>query len=394
VRQPEFILENVAVRGIKTAMTRISSVDGENGTLLYRGYRIEDLAARSTFEEVAYLLIHGAMPNDTELREFSDFLIRERNLPDEMIAFLLAVPRRTPPMAVLQSGISLLSGFCPDLKDGSLQATRRKAGRLLAKIPTLICAWDRIRNGWEPLAPDADLSHAANYLYMLRGERPTAADTAGFDTVMIVDAEHSFNASVITARLVASNHAPLYACISAAVGSLSGERHGGANLQVMRNLIEIGDPARVEGWVVEQFDQRRRFVGMGHPVYRKMDPRAKIFRELAERIAKGHGGAKWYAMTGKMAEVSQREFKKRSGDEIYPNADLYSASTYYMLGIPIDLFTPVFASARSAGWLAHLLEEIFPDPPVKPVVYHPSAFYTGEYCGEPERPYIPLEKRE
>jgi citrate synthase len=385
--------ENIGLRGIEVATTKISKIDGEKGKLIYRGFSIEDLAAESTFEEVAFLLIYGSMPTKDQLQEFSSFLVKERYLPEGIISFLHTVPKRMPSMAVLEAGVVLLSGYCPDLQDESIEANYRKGGRIISRIPALIGAWDRIRNGWEPVRPDPDLSHAANYLYMLRGEKPDPAVARVFDVSLILQAEHSFNASTFTARVVASTGSNLYASISAAIGALSGDVHGGASTEVMRHLIEIGDASRVDEWVVEQFDQQKRIMGMGHGVYRTMDPRARILAGMAEMIATNHGKSKWFEMSKKMGEAARQEYMNRTGKEIYPNVDLYTASLNYNLGIPIDLFTPVLASARTAGWVAHILEERYPEPPVRPVLYRPAASYTGEYCGEKGCTYLPIASR-
>jgi citrate synthase len=287
----------------------------------------------------------------------------------------------------------LLSGFCPELSDESVEANCRKAARIISRMPGIIAAWDRIRNGWEPLQPDPGLSHAANFLYLLRGEKPAPLAARFFDAALILHAEHSFNASAITARVVSSTGAHLYASVSAAIGALSGGLHGGAASEVMRHLIEIGDVSRVDEWVVDQFDRQRRIMGMGHPVYKTRDPRAAILIDMAEKMATNHGNAKWFEMSQKMAEVTEREFQKREGRRVVPNVDLYSASFYYNLGIPIGLFTPVFASARTAGWVAHCLEEKFPEPPVKPVLSRPFVAYAGEYCGETGCTYTPVASR-
>jgi citrate synthase len=228
---------------------------------------------------------------------------------------------------------------------------------------------------------------------MLKGKVPEKETARDFDVALILQAEHTFNASTFAGRVVASTRAHMYASVAAAIGALSGELHGGANARVMNNLLEIGDPAKVEGWVKAQFEQGKRVMGMGHAVYKTLDPRADILRHIAERLARRTGDSKWFLMTRKMEEATAREFKRRKGREIYPNVDLYSASVYYMMGITPDLFTPVFAVSRIAGWTAHILEEKFPEPPVKPVLYRPTAEYSGNYCGPLGCKYVPLEKR-
>jgi len=383
--------ENIGLRGIKVATTRISDIDGRRGRLYYRGYSVEVLAKYCSFEEVAYLLINGELPTLRELEGFDYKMRSERAIPDPVIDILRLLPSNMSPMAVLQLSLPALEGFCPDLGKRSEEAKRRKGIRIIAKMPTIVAAWDRLRSGLEPQEPDTDLDHASSFLYMLKGSRPNEKRAKMLDKSLILHAEHSFNASTFTARVVASTRTSMYAAISAAVGSLSGELHGGANTRVMQNLLRIGTVDKVEEWVKEQFDQGKRVSGLGHAVYRTLDPRAKILAEMVQEIS-DEEGEKWFSMAKKMAEVTQREFKKRKGRNIYPNVDLYSAPFYYQLGIPIDLFTPVFAIARSAGWVAHVLEEKFPQPPMKPMLYRPSATYVGKYCGG-EGNFVPIEQR-
>ncbi len=387
---------DTGLRGIPVADTSIALIDGQKGHLYYRGYSIEDLAKHSTYEEVAYLLIYGEMPTRTQYEEFTVKLATERTLSPELISYLQNLPKAMPPMSFLQSSVALLSGSDPELTDESWEANCRKAIRIIAKLPTLVAFWQRIQDNHSLKPPDETLTHAANFLYMLRDEEVDAEVAKCFDVALILHAEHSFNASTFTSRVIASTRAHLYASLSGAIGSLSGTLHGGANSGVMRNLQEIGAIKNVEPWVRNQFDQQQRILGMGHAVYQTMDPRAKILQRMAEKLIQGFGETKWYKITQKLVEFSQREFHIRKGQDrqIYPNVDLYSASVYYSIGIPIDLFTPVFAISRSAGWVAHILEEKFPTPPVKPVLYRPSATYSGNYCGAKGCKYIPIDDRD
>lgn len=228
---------------------------------------------------------------------------------------------------------------------------------------------------------------------MLTGQAPDEGIAKDFDTALVLHAEHSFNASTFAARVVASTRAHMYAAVGAAVGSLSGELHGGANMQTMRNLVEIGDPANVEAWVKSKFDRHERVMGMGHAVYKALDPRADLLRHISEKLARDTGDPKWYLITKEIEDITQREYRKRKGGEIYANVDLYSASVYHMMGIPDDLFTPVFAVARIPGWAAHIIEEKFPEPPIKPELYRPTSEYRGNYCGKIGCQYVPLSKR-
>jgi citrate synthase len=385
--------KDTGLRGVLVADTAISLIDGVKGELSYRGYDIHDLAAYATGEEVAYLLLYGTLPTAVQLEEFSKKLAAERTLPTSIIDVLKKLPNTASPMDVLQATVSLLASYDPERQADSKEANLRRATRLIAQLPTGVAAWDRIRKNLSPIEPDANLSRAANFLYMLMGQVPDEEVAEDFDTCLILHAEHSFNASTFTARVVASTRAHMYAAVSAAVGSLSGELHGGANMQTMRNLMEIGDPANVEAWVKSKFDHHERVMGMGHAVYKTLDPRADLLKHISEKLARSTGEPKWYLITKEIEDVTQREYRKRKGGDIYPNVDLYSASVYHMMGIPDDLFTTVFAIARVPGWTAHIIEEKFPEPPIKPELYRPTSEYRGNYCGPVGCKYVPMPKR-
>ena len=385
--------KDIGLRGVLVADTAISLIDGVKGELSYRGFDIHDLAAYASDEEVAYLLLYGGLPTAVQLEEFSKTLAAERALPASIIDVLKKLPNTASPMDVLQATVSLLAGFDPEIKDDSKEANLRRAMRLIAALPTAVAVWDRIRKNLSLIEPDPKLSHAANFLYMLTVQVPDEEIAKDFDECLVLHAEHSFNASTFAARVVASTRAHMYAAVSAAVGSLSGELHGGANMQTMRNLVEIGDPAKVEAWVKSKFDHHERVMGMGHAVYKALDPRADLLRHISERLARNTGDPKWYLITKEIEDVTQREYRKRKGGEIYANVDLYSASVYHMMGIPDDLFTPVFAIARVPGWTAHIIEEKFPEPPIKPELYRPTSEYQGNYCGLVGCKYVPISKR-
>lgn len=381
--------ENRGLRGIIAATSHISNVDGEAGRLSYRGYSIEDLTRSSTFEEVTYLLIFGELPSRKELEDFSWDLAIHRRLPSAFVATLDMLPLDTPPMAILQAGVALLSGYDSDTDDESLEANQRKAVRAIGVIPSIIAAWKRLRNNQGPVEPDETLSHAANFLHMVRG-RPPVPDTARFmDVAMILHAEHTFNASTFAARVVASTGADMYASLAAGIGALSGPLHGGANAQVMRNLLDTRDPDSVEAWVEDQFLRGKRVSGMGHAVYKTFDPRARILQTMAQEILADHPEYRWYEMTERMALATQDVFMRKKGRDIYPNVDLYSASIYHAMGIHHDFYPAVFAMARAAGWCAHIMEEKFPMPPVKPSLYRPESIYVGP----DDREYVPLDDR-
>ena len=278
--------KDIGLRGVLVADTAISLIDGAKGELSYRGFDIHDLAAYATDEEVAYLLLYGILPTAVQLEEFSKTLAAERMLPASIIDVLKKLPNTASPMDVLQATVSLLAGFDPERQNDSKEANLKRATRLIAAIPTVVAAWDRIRKNLSPIEPDPKLSRAANFLYMLKGQVPDEEIAKDFDTALVLHAEHSFNASTFAARVVASTRAHMYAAVSAAVGSLSGELHGGANMQTMRNLVEIGDPANVEAWVKAKFDNHERVMGMGHAVYKALDPRADLLRHISEKLAR------------------------------------------------------------------------------------------------------------
>ncbi len=384
---------NTGLRGVVIADTHISDVQGAAGKLIYRGYLIEDLANKSTFEEVAYLLLFEKLPNANQLKAFKDQLAAERDIPPEVIAALKTRPKNALVMDILQAGVALLANHDPDVTDQTQEAAVRMAVRLIAKFPTVIAAWDRIRNDKKPLKPLPKLDHAANFLYMLKGEEPGEEVGRFMDICLVLHAEHSFNASTFAAREVASTRAHMYASIGAAVGSLSGELHGGANMRVMEMLTEIGSVDKVEAYVNRQFDAGRKIFGLGHAVYDTDDPRAHILAPMSRRMGERLGDTRWFEMSQLIEKTGKAEFKKRKNKDIYVNVDFYSASLYYAMGIPIDLFTPVFAISRISGWTAHVIEEYFAGAAPKPMLYRPESEYVGDYCGPDVCELEPLEDR-
>ena len=384
---------NTGLRGVVIADTRISDVQGAAGKLIYRGYLIQDLAQNATFEEVSYLLLFEKLPNADELKAFKDQLAAERDIPQEVIAALKTRPKDAVVMDILQAGVSLLAHHDPDITDQTQEAAVRMAIRLIAKFPTILAAWDRIRNNKEPLQSKPELGQAANFLYMLKGEEPDEEEAHFMDVCLVLHAEHSFNASTFAAREVASTRAHMYASVGAAVGSLSGELHGGANMRVMEMLNKIGSVDKVEAYVNEQFDAGRKIFGLGHAVYDTDDPRAHILSPMSKRMGERIGETKWYEMSQLLENTGKAEFHKRKGKDIYVNVDFYSASLYYAMGIPIDLFTPVFAISRISGWTAHVIEEYFAGAAPKPMLYRPESEYIGDYCGPDVCELEPLEDR-
>jgi citrate synthase len=386
-------VKNIGLRGVKVADTRISDVDGEKGILIYRGFNIIELAQSSTFEEVSFLLLNDRLPTQEELKRFQSELAAESKIPPVVSEYMKRLPKSANPMDVLQSAVPTLGSYDIQLPEETKEANLKKALRLIAKLPSLVAAWDRIRNGNEPVLPHPELSHAGNFLYMLSGSLPDPDTARDFDICLILHAEHSFNASTFAGREVASTHAHFYAAIAAAIGALSGELHGGANSEVMRMLLEIGEVSRVTSWVSKRLQQGGKVMGMGHAVYRTEDPRATILRKICEKLAERTGDRKWVEMTKTIEAATKEEFRKIKGKEIYANVDFYSASVYHMMNIPVDLFTPVFAMSRISGWAAHVIEEKFAEAQPKPELYRPDADYVGTYCGLQACEYIPIEKR-
>ena len=386
-------VKNIGLRGVKVADTRISDVDGEKGILIYRGFNIVDLAQSSTFEEVSFLLLNDRLPTQEELKKFQSELTLERKIPPAVLEYMKMLPKTANPMDVLQSAVPVLGSYDLQLREETKVANLKKALRLMAKLPNMVAAWDRIRNEKEPVLPHPELSHAGNFLYMLSGSLPDPDTARDFDICLILHAEHSFNASTFAGREVASTHAHLYAAIAAAIGALSGELHGGANSEVMRMLLEIGEVSRVTSWVSERLQKGGKVMGMGHAVYHTEDPRATILRKICEKLAERTGDQKWYEMTKAIEAATKEEFRKIKGKGIFANVDFYSASVYHMMKIPIDLFTPVFAISRISGWAAHVIEEKFAEAQPKPELYRPDADYVGIYCGPQACEYTPIGKR-
>jgi len=384
---------NTGLRGISIASTRISDVRGTEGKLIYRGYLVQDLAESATFEEVSYLLLFEKLPNDDELKSFNEQLVAVRDIPPEVIAALKTRPADSLPMDILQAATAMLANHDPDIRISSREVSMEMAIRLIAKMATVLAAWDRIRNGKEPVAPDPALGHAANFLYMLTGERPDDELARFMDVCLVLHAEHSFNASTFAAREVASTRAHMYAAVTAAIGSLSGDLHGGANVRVMEMLLDIGSPDAVENYVNTILDEGKKIMGLGHAVYKTDDPRAHILAPMSQKMGERVGQPQWYDMSKRLEKVGKAAFKDRKGTDIFVNVDFYSASLYYAMGIPVDFFSPVFAISRVAGWTTHVLEEQFADAAPKPMLYRPESEYVGDYCGPDECSFVPLDDR-
>ncbi len=375
--------QGAGLRDVVAAPSSICFIDGEKGILVYGGYNIHELAENSTFEEVVYLLWNGRLPNRIELEALNQELVSHRGIPAAVIGLIKAFPKDAVPMDALRTAVSALSFYDPDHGDNSPEACRRKAIRLTAQVATIVAAIDRVRNGREPLDPKPGLSHAANFLYMLNGRDPLDVETRAFDIALILHADHEFNASTFAARVTAGTLADLYAAITSAIGALSGPLHGGANEQVMRMLLEIGSMENVDGFVRKKLDAGQKIMGIGHAVYKTEDPRATYLRSMSEAIGKRQGDTKWFDISHRIEEIVVGEMTQKE-KPIRANVDFYSASTYYMLGIPVDLYTPIFAVSRISGWTAHVLEQYANNKLIRP---------RSEYLGEMNLKYVPIDER-
>ena len=385
--------KNIGLRGVTVADTQVSLVDGENGRLLYRGFAIEDLAESAGFEEVVFLLLMGRPPGEEDLRSTRLALAEARAVPGPVLDMLRARPDTADPMDVMQSAVSALADHDPDLGSTERAAAVRSAMRLISRFAGVAAAWHRLRSGEEPVPPDPALSHAAAFLHGLWGRVPTEDETRLMDLLLVLHAEHTFNASTFAVREVASTLAHLYASISAGVGALSGPLHGGANARVMRMLLEVGDAERVPGWVEQRMAAGQRVMGLGHAVYKTEDPRAGILRRVAQRVLGGRGGERWLRLGLEIERVARTALRERKGLDLYPNVDFYSSPVLYGLGLAVDMFPVFFGVSRVSGWCAHFIEERFAEAQPKPALYRPRAHYTGRFCGPEGCRWVPIEAR-
>ena len=383
--------KNIGLRNIEVADTKISYIDGQKGKLIYRGYDILDLTKNSNFEETCFLLLHDKLPTKNEFDDFRSELVNARIIPKQMQINMGNWRKDADPMDVLQAFVAAFGGYY-DEEFSTKEASYSRAVNLIAKVPTIVSSWHRIRNGKKTVEPDSELSHAGNFLQMLNDERPDPELEKIFDICLILHADHTLNASTFAAREVASTRAHMYSAASAAVGALSGELHGGANYEVMRMLLDIKTEENVESYIKEKFTRNERIMGMGHAVYKTVDPRSQVLKELSKKLSE-KTSQPWYNITSKVEQVTAEMMKKTKGVEIFPNVDLYSASVYYMLNIPMDLNTPIFALSRAAGWAAHIIEEKFAEAAPKPMLYRPKAVYVGKYAGPQGCNYIPIAER-
>jgi citrate synthase len=371
------------LEGVVVAATEISHVYGKEGRLVYRGYEIEDLAKNATFEEVCHLIWFGELPTRSQLEDLKGKLISEAPVHPRIIDMLRMIPKDGHPMATLRTLASALSAFDGDAEDMSEEANQRKAIRLTGQMVTLTAAIDRVRNDKEPLAPRKNLTLAGNLLYMLRGEDADELSTRIIDVALTLHAEHGMNASTFAARVTAGTLSDMHSAITSAIGTLKGPLHGGANEQVMHMLLQIDNPESAQQWVRDALGHGDKIMGFGHRVYKTTDPRAPILKQLAEELAQRGGNTRWLQISEHIQTVMREEMEKR-GKPIYPNVDFFSASVYYTLGIPMDLFTNVFACARTLGWTAHVIEQLKDNRLIRP---------QSEYIGPMGRKVIPIEQR-
>lgn len=387
------VLKNTGLRGVTVADTRISFIDGEQGILIYRGYRIEDLVGKSNYPETAWLLLNDRLPREDELNDFLRQIALARELPGFVYECIGRMPGHASPMDVLQASVPLLAMSDPELKVETREANISKAIRLIARLPVVIAAWHRIRNGLDLLPPDNDLTHAGNFLWQLHGKKPDIRIEHDLDVCLMLHADHTFNASTFACREVVSTRAHMYAGAAAGIGALSGSLHGGANAEVMKMLTELESEKDVAGWINKRLSEGQRIMGMGHAVYKTTDPRAVIMREMSRSLGELTGQRKWYELSVGIEEAALEEFKKRGKTKIKPNVDFYGASVYRMIGIPDDLMTPLFAASRIAGWTAHMIEEKFAEAQGRPALYRPESDYVGNYCGRMGCEYEPIGDR-
>jgi citrate synthase len=374
-------VKNTGLRGVTVADTKVSFIDGDKGILIYRGYRIEDLAERSSFMEVAYLILNGTLPDEKELAAFENRVREARQVPEFIHESFKKLPEEANPMDVLQASVPLLATVDPDLTGDSREANTSMAIRLISRLPVVVAAWHRVRQGLEPLSSDDNLPHAANFLWLLHGKKPDEEMARDLDTCLVLHADHTFNASTFACREVASTRAHMYAAVTAGIGALSGSLHGGANAQVMRMLLQLEKEKDIASWVKNQLEAGERIMGIGHAVYKTMDPRAKFLKEMAARLGKKLGQERWHHLSSTIEETAIKELDARGKSFLRPNVDFYSAPVYHMMGIPRDLMTPIFAISRISGWCAHIMEEKFAEAQEKPALYRPKAEYVGQYCG-------------
>lgn len=371
------------LEGVVVAQTELSSVNGTEGILTYRGYNIHDLAGHATFEEIIHLLWYGALPTQAQLDDIKQQFGTHRSLTDEVQAVTRALPRTGAPIDALKAGVTAMGMQDPDQDNFDAEAIRAKGLNVAAAMPTILAAYQRLRSSEEPLQPQADLDTAGNFLYMVNGTRPTETQHAAFNTYLMLVAEHSMNASTFVARATISSSTDYYSAITAALGSLKGVAHGGANMMAMKMLLEIGDPNKIEEYIDESLQTKRRIMGLGHRIYKTRDPRVDHLMHWSEKVADEIGDETWYQLAHNMEELTAHHpyFAER---KLFPNVEFYSAPLLYNLGFPPDLMPAVFGISRVAGWTANILEQVRHNR-----LYRPQA----EYVGPARQDFVPIEQR-
>jgi len=366
------------LEGVVASQTSLSFIDGQVGILLYRGYNIHDLAPNASFLESVFLLWNGRLPTRAELSAFEEELAAQRALDPRTLEGLRRVPKDAVPMAALRTGISLEGLFDPDAEDNSAEANLRKAKRLVARTPTIIAAAQRVRQGFDPLAPDPSLSIAADFVRMANGEPGTEEAAAALDRTLLLYLDHGFNASTFTCRVIAATLGDMHSAVTGGVGALKGALHGGANAKAMETILEVGEVDNVGPWLEKAFAEKRKIMGFGHRVYRTEDPRATHLRAMSEQLTEQAG-------QGKLFEISRAlETQVMDQKGINPNVDFYCATVYYALGVPIDLYTPLFAMGRMGGWTAHVMEQHADNRLIRP---------RAEYIGEKDLAWVSMDDR-
>ncbi len=366
------------LRGVVAAQSSIGDVDGEMGILIYQGYDIHDLAEHSTFEEVVFLLWNGRLPKEDELADLTAQFRSNYSAPAEVIALMKQFPKDAEPMDVLRTAVSSLDFFDKAGHGTDRENATKAAIKLTGQIGTIAAAWDRIRNGKDVVEPDTSLSIAENFLYMLRGEKADAEEARMFDIALILHADHELNASTFTTRVVAGTLADMYGAVTAGIAALAGPLHGGANTNVMKMLTGIGELDKVDSFVENALAEKKKIMGIGHAVYKTEDPRATWLRKFSKTMADRKGEQKWYEMSQRIEQIMHEQ------KGMFPNVDFYSASTYYLMGIPLDLFTPIFAVSRISGWTGHILEQYAHNKLIRP---------RAEYIGARDQKYVPIGER-
>jgi citrate synthase len=366
------------LEGVVAAQSSVGDVDGLRGVLIYQGLDIHDLAEHSTFEETVFLLWHGRLPRRDELDALRRELSANLRVPEEVSELMRSFPRDAEPMDSLRTAVSALAFYDPQSRDLSREGALRTATRLTAQFPTLVAAIGRLREGREPVEPRPDLNLATNFLYMLKGEMPSEREARIFDVCLILHADHELNASTFAGRVIAGTLADMYGAVTGAIAALSGPLHGGANTNAMKMLLEIGTPERAEEWLRDAMAKKKKIMGMGHRVYKTEDPRSVWLRRFSKEMGEAKGETRWFEILERLRELVFRE------KGLYPNVDFYSGSAYYLMGIPLELFTPIFAVSRISGWTAHILEQYANNRLIRP---------RAEYTGPRGVPYVPIEER-